>query len=34
MPLHTVLIVAGSWIALLALVVWNYRRHSREGDDR
>jgi len=31
-PLHTILIVGGSWVILLALTIWNYRRHSG-GDD-
>lgn len=34
MPLHTVLIVAGSWVGLLVLVIWNYRRHRREDAER
>lgn len=33
MPLHTLLIVGGSWILLLILTVWNYRRQGRRGDD-
>jgi hypothetical protein len=32
MPLHTLLIVGGSWILLLVLTVWSYRRHS-DGED-
>jgi len=35
MPLHTILIVGGSWILLLVLTVWNYRRHrdsDRDGE--
>jgi len=31
MPLHTMLIVGGSWVILLILTIWNYRRQSR-GD--
>jgi hypothetical protein len=33
LPLHTILIVAGSWIVLLLLTIWNYRRQNgRDGD--
>jgi len=33
LPLHTILIVAGAWVILLALTIWNYRRQSgRNGD--
>ncbi len=32
MPLHTVLIVCGSWVVLLVLTVWNYRRDRGKGD--
>lgn len=34
MPLSTILIVFGSWIALLALTVWQYRRHRGREDGR
>jgi hypothetical protein len=33
MPLHTILIVGGSWVILLILTVWNYRRQSGKEDD-
>jgi hypothetical protein len=33
MPLHTLLIVGGSWVVLLLLTVWFYRR-TRDGDGR
>jgi hypothetical protein len=32
-PLHTVLIVGGSWILLLVLAVWNYRRQRDEDGE-
>jgi hypothetical protein len=32
MPLHTILIVGGSWVILLVLTIWSYRRSSR-GDE-
>ena len=33
MPLHTILIVGGSWVILLILTVWNYRRQGGNGED-
>ncbi len=33
MPLHTLLIVGGSWVLLLILTVWNYRRGSSKDDE-
>ena len=34
MPLQTILIVGGSWVALLALTIWNYRRGAqRDGEE-
>jgi hypothetical protein len=27
-PVHTILIVGGSWVILLALTIWNYRRRD------
>ena len=33
MPLHTILIVGGAWVILLALTIWNYRRRNgRDGE--
>jgi hypothetical protein len=32
MPIHTLLIVGGSWVLLLILTIWSYRRGA-SGDD-
>jgi len=31
-PFSTILVVGGSWVVLLALTVWWYRRSAREED--
>jgi len=33
MPLSTILLVWGSWVALLALTIWRYRRTRDEEDE-
>lgn len=33
MPLHTLLIVGGSWVILLLLTIWSYRRQGGKGED-
>ena len=33
MPLHTILIVGGSWVILLALTIWTYSRRSGEDGE-
>ena len=32
MPLHTIVIVWGTWLILLGLTIWSYRRR-RDGDE-
>lgn len=34
MPLHTLLIVGGSWVVILILTVWRVRTWKSGGDDR
>lgn len=33
MPLHTILIVGGAWVILLALTIWSYRRGGGEDGE-
>ncbi len=33
MPLHSILVIAGSWIILLILTVWKYKTWKRGSDD-
>lgn len=33
MPLHTILIIAGSWIVLLILTAWKYATWKKGRDD-
>jgi hypothetical protein len=33
MPLHTILIVSGSWILLLVLLVWKYKTWQDKEED-
>jgi hypothetical protein len=33
MPLHTIVIVGGTWLILLGLTIWNYRRRARRNGD-
>ena len=34
MPLHTILIVGGSWVILLILTIWYYRRTRDAAAER
>ena len=33
MPLHTILIVAGSWVLILALTIWRVVTWKHGGDE-
>jgi hypothetical protein len=33
LPLHTILIVGGSWVVLLILTIWTYRKKSEEDGE-
>ena len=33
MPLHTILIVGGSWVILLLLTIWTYRKRSKDDGE-
>lgn len=33
MPLHSILIIAGSWVILLILTVWKYTTWKSRSDD-
>lgn len=33
MPVHTILIIAGSWTLLLILTIWKYKTWKNRSDD-
>lgn len=33
MPLHTILIVGGSWVILLLLTIWTYGKHTKDDGE-